>query len=101
MGTIIEYLDRYSSISIDLMPGKIALQQQHMSFDSLDSLYFESMSVNDHIRKQVSWSLPLSILCTDPWSHVLVHLLEFNVKFMQIGLSRAACHVSRVRDTTR
>ena len=85
------------------MPGRIALQQQHMSFDSLDSLYFESMSVNDHIRKQVTWSLPLSILilCTDPWSHALVHLLEFNVKFMQIGLSRAACHVSRVRDTTR
>ena len=72
--------------------------QLQLSFESLDSLYFESMTVTDHIRKQKSWSLPLSILCTDPWNHaprarpfVRIQCEVYANRIVSRHVSRVAC----------
>ena len=94
MGTIIifEYLDRYSSI--DLMPERIALQQQHNTCP----IFWINVSHSHWKTNVLVTVVSLSILCTDPWNHaprarpfVRIQCEVYANRIVSRHVSRVAC----------
>ena len=94
MGTIIifEYLDRYSSI--DLMPERIALQQQHNTCP----IFWINVSHSHWKTKVLVTVVSLSTLCIDPWNHaprarpfVRIQCEVYANRIVSRHVSRVAC----------